>query len=145
MCLRIFFFFSLSFLRKSVEKKKKKKKKKKKNIEDDRLSLRFVFFEEREKSTRVLGPSRPALRDVVDVDVVVPGSEKLLDFSQPFEVTVLDAVVNAFYSPGGNPQLRAEAEQIMKQMQEHEHSWTRVDGILEHSKSANTKFSLYKY
>jgi hypothetical protein len=70
-----------------------------------------------------------------------PGSETLLDFAQPFDVTVLDAVVNAFYSPGGNPQLRAEAEQIMKQMQEHEHSWTRVDGILEHSKSANTKFS----
>lgn len=69
-----------------------------------------------------------------------PGSETLLDFAQPFDVTVLDAVVNAFYSPGGNPQLRAEAEQIMKQMQEHEHSWTRVDGILEHSKSANTKF-----
>ena len=30
-----------------------------------------------------------------------PGSETLLDFVQPFDVTVLDAVVNAFYSPGG--------------------------------------------
>ena len=74
MCLEDFLlFFSLSpFLRKKSVEKKKKKKKKKKNIEDDRLSLRFVFFRrEGEKSTRVLGPSRPALRDVVDVDVVV--------------------------------------------------------------------------
>ena len=32
-----------------------------------------------------------------------PGAEKLLDFSQPFDVGMLDQIVNAFYTPGGDP------------------------------------------
>jgi exportin-1 len=35
---------------------------------------------------------------------------------------------------------RAEAEKILQSLQEHEQTWTRVDGILETSKNANTKF-----
>lgn len=64
----------------------------------------------------------------------------MLDFNEPFNCELLDQIVNAFYQPNGNQRLRQEAEQIMKQMQENEHMWTRVDGILEHSKSTNTKF-----
>jgi len=31
------------------------------------------------------------------------GAEKLLDFNQPFDVPLLDQIVNAFYAPGGDP------------------------------------------
>ena len=32
-----------------------------------------------------------------------PGAERLLDFSQEFDVGMLDTVVGAFYTPGGDP------------------------------------------
>ena len=35
---------------------------------------------------------------------------------------------------------RADAEEIMKKLQEHNDMWTRADAILEQSQSANTKF-----
>lgn len=31
------------------------------------------------------------------------GAEKLLDFAQPFDVGMLDQIVTAFYTPGGDP------------------------------------------
>ena len=31
------------------------------------------------------------------------GAEKLLDYNQPFDVPLLDQIVNAFYAPGGDP------------------------------------------
>ena len=35
---------------------------------------------------------------------------------------------------------RVAAEAVLKKLQEHPEAWTRVDAILEHSKSQQTKF-----
>ena len=32
-----------------------------------------------------------------------PGAEKLLDFSGPFDVPMLDQIIAAFYTPGADP------------------------------------------
>ena len=32
-----------------------------------------------------------------------PGAEKLLDFSGPFDVPMLDQIIGAFYTPGADP------------------------------------------
>lgn len=64
---------------------------------------------------------------------------KLLDFSAPLDVALLDSTVNAFYGAGSN-QERMAAEAVLKAVQEHPEAWTRVDAILEHSKNQQTKF-----
>lgn len=69
-----------------------------------------------------------------------PGAEKLLDFSGPFDVPMLDQIIAAFYTPGADPTMRSEAEKVMTSLQEHELMWTRADAILEQSQNPNTKF-----
>jgi hypothetical protein len=64
--------------------------------------------------------------------------QKLLDFSQPFDVAALDQVVQCMNDPK-SPHQRV-ANQIMVALQEHQDSWTRASDILEQSNSVQTKF-----
>ncbi|RLN65002.1 hypothetical protein BBJ28_00010896 [Nothophytophthora sp. Chile5] len=64
--------------------------------------------------------------------------QKLLDFSQPFDVAALDQVVQCMNDPK-SPHQRV-ANQIMVALQEHQDSWTRASDILEQSSSVQTKF-----
>ncbi|KAJ7518088.1 hypothetical protein O6H91_21G054800 [Diphasiastrum complanatum] len=66
-------------------------------------------------------------------------AEKLLDFSQPFDVALLDATIAAFYGTGSKDE-RAAAERILRQLQEHPETWTRVVTILQNSQNLNSKF-----
>lgn len=66
-------------------------------------------------------------------------AEALLDFSQPFNVSLLDSTVNAFYR-SADPTERATAEAALKQLSEHPDAWTRVDAILEGAQDADTKY-----
>ena len=61
--------------------------------------------------------------------------EKLLDFSQPLDVALLDQAVDEFF--GGRA--RKEIQEVLVKLQEHPDSWLRVDTILEQSSSPNTK------
>lgn len=64
--------------------------------------------------------------------------QKLLDFSHPFDVSLLDQVVTCMNDPK-SPHQRI-ANQIMVALQEHQDSWTRASDILEQSKSPQTKY-----
>ncbi|KAL3682847.1 hypothetical protein R1sor_000869 [Riccia sorocarpa] len=66
-------------------------------------------------------------------------AEKLLDFTQPFDVGLLDATIAAFYGTGSKDE-RAAAERILRQLQEHPDTWTRVVTILQNSGNLNSKF-----
>ncbi|KAK9862358.1 hypothetical protein WJX84_007629 [Apatococcus fuscideae] len=66
-------------------------------------------------------------------------SQRLLDFSQPIDVPLLDATVTAFYG-AGSPAERSAAEDVLKRLQTHPEAWMRVDAILEASKTQQTKF-----
>jgi hypothetical protein len=63
---------------------------------------------------------------------------RLLDFSQPIDVPLLDSVVTAFF--GGAGAQRDEAQKVLTQFQQHPDSWSRVDSILEYSQNPNTKY-----
>ena len=63
---------------------------------------------------------------------------KLLDFSQPFDVALLDQVVVAMNDPANSQ--RQVANQIMVALQEHQESWNKVCDILEQSTNPATKF-----
>lgn len=64
--------------------------------------------------------------------------QRLLDFSQPFDVAALDQVVASMNDPH-SPHQRV-ANEIMVALQNHQDSWTRVSDILEKSNSPLTKF-----
>eukprot|EP00897_Mesotaenium_endlicherianum_P006313 jgi/Mesen1/570/ME000107S10809 len=66
-------------------------------------------------------------------------AQKLLEFSQPLDVTLLDATVSAFYGTGSSDE-RAAAERILRALQEHPDTWTRVVPILQESQNLNSKF-----
>lgn len=70
---------------------------------------------------------------------MVDTAATLLDLSKPVDVPLLEATVGAFYGSGSNDQ-RVAAERVLQQFQQHELAWTKVDTILEHSKSEQTKF-----
>ncbi|KAJ1985367.1 Karyopherin transporter [Dimargaris verticillata] len=64
--------------------------------------------------------------------------EEVLDFSRELNISLLDRVVDAFFTgTGPNSQ---QAQQILTQFQEHPDAWTRVDAILTNSASLQTKF-----
>lgn len=67
------------------------------------------------------------------------GAERLLDFSQPFDVPLLDATVAAFYGTGA-PEERNAAELLLNRLKEHPDMWMRVNNVLESSTNANSKF-----
>ncbi|KAI9334595.1 CRM1 C terminal-domain-containing protein [Obelidium mucronatum] len=64
--------------------------------------------------------------------------DAILDFSREFDVSLLDRVVQTFYSSTGAEQ--ATAEKVLSQFQAHPDSWKQVDGILEKSSLLQTKF-----
>ncbi|KIY72622.1 hypothetical protein CYLTODRAFT_367384 [Cylindrobasidium torrendii FP15055 ss-10] len=64
--------------------------------------------------------------------------DALLDFSQDFDVGLLDRIVQTFYA-GGGPDLTA-AQAVLTQFQEHPDAWARVPLILEASSIPQSKF-----
>lgn len=64
--------------------------------------------------------------------------QKLLDFSQPFDVGALEQVVSHMNNPK-SPHQRV-ANQIMMALQEHQDAWTRASDILEQSSNPQTQF-----
>uniref|UniRef100_A0A7S0M413 Exportin-1 n=1 Tax=Cryptomonas curvata TaxID=233186 RepID=A0A7S0M413_9CRYP len=65
--------------------------------------------------------------------------DRLLDFSQPFDVALLDQVVMAMYQSRDDAQ-RRQINAFMTAFQEHPQSWTRVDTILETTQCEQSKF-----
>lgn len=70
---------------------------------------------------------------------MVDAAAKLLDFTQPLDVNLLDLTLNQFYGSVGSNEQRTAAEAALRQFQEHPEAWTRVDTILEHSKFQHSK------
>lgn len=66
-------------------------------------------------------------------------AEKLLNLSQPIDVSVLDATVAAFYGTGSKEE-RAAAERILRELQNNPDTWLQVVSILRNSLNLNTKF-----
>jgi len=58
---------------------------------------------------------------------------QILDFSKPLNIELLDQAVDAFYK--GN----VELQQVLVQFQQHPQAWTRVDKILDKSRSMQCK------
>jgi len=65
--------------------------------------------------------------------------ERILDFSVPLDVGLLDQITFALYQ-GKDPQEKALAQQVLTQFKEHAEAWSKVDQILEQSQSQATKF-----
>lgn len=63
---------------------------------------------------------------------------RLLDFSQPFEVQMLDVVVQAMNDPQHHE--RKVANEIMVALQSHQDAWNKVCDILEQSANPSTRF-----
>lgn len=76
---------------------------------------------------------------VAPTSAVEAAAQRLLDFSIEYDVDLLDSTVAAFFGSRSNEE-RVGAEAVLKRLQEHPDSWTRVDAILERSKSQQTKF-----
>lgn len=68
----------------------------------------------------------------------VEEANKLLDFSQKLDITLLDNIVGCLYTSQGE-QLRL-AQEILTTLKEHPDAWTRVDSILEFSQNQQTKY-----
>eukprot|EP00850_Spirogloea_muscicola_P001269 SM000004S15139 [mRNA] locus=s4:1467240:1477373:- [translate_table: standard] len=66
-------------------------------------------------------------------------AERLLDFSQPLDVALLDSTIDAFYGTGSKDE-RAAAERVLRALQEHPETWTRVVSVLQTSRNQNSKF-----
>ncbi|KAI8639457.1 nuclear export factor CRM1 [Parasitella parasitica] len=62
----------------------------------------------------------------------------ILDFQKELDVNSLDKVVETMFLGSGNNQVLAA--QVLAEFQAHDEAWTRVDSILEKSKSSQTKF-----
>ncbi|CAI5490079.1 unnamed protein product [Closterium sp. Naga37s-1] len=66
-------------------------------------------------------------------------AHQLLDFAIPLDIALLDATIAALYSTD-NKEERASAERVLRALQEHPDTWTRVVAILQTSQNVNTKF-----
>ncbi|KAF7371257.1 hypothetical protein MSAN_00761500 [Mycena sanguinolenta] len=64
--------------------------------------------------------------------------QALLDFSRPFDVSLMDKVAMAFYTGVGQEQQMAQL--ALTQFEEHPESWTRVPDILEKAAFPQSKF-----
>ncbi|GAX79005.1 hypothetical protein CEUSTIGMA_g6445.t1 [Chlamydomonas eustigma] len=69
---------------------------------------------------------------------VASASSKLLDFSAPVDVKLLDFIVNTSSEAAGEQ--RQQAEQVLLKYQEHPQAWQQVDTILSQSQSQGTKY-----
>ncbi|EFC47202.1 exportin-1 [Naegleria gruberi] len=66
--------------------------------------------------------------------------EALLDFNAPFNVSLLDQIIDCLYSSRGNIQEIQMAQKVLSQFKDDPNSWTRVKQILETSNNQNSKF-----
>eukprot|EP00887_Chlorella_sp_A99_P002494 scaffold10.g2494.t1 len=71
--------------------------------------------------------------------VLDASATRILDPANSAGVQELENVVNVFFS-STDSSTRGAAEAVLKKVQEHPDAWTRVDAILEQSKSQQTKF-----
>ena len=65
--------------------------------------------------------------------------ERILDFSQELDVSVLDQVVQVMYTSSGAQQ--QEAQRTLTQFQENPDAWQRVPAILETATNIQSKVS----
>ncbi|KAM9838314.1 exportin-1-like [Aulostomus maculatus] len=63
---------------------------------------------------------------------------KLLDFSQHFDINLLDNVIDAMYHHTGV--LQQVAQEVLTNLVDHPHAWTQVNVILERSMYLETKY-----
>lgn len=66
--------------------------------------------------------------------------ETLLDFSKELDINLLDRVVGTFYDSGSSSVERKQAEEVLKQFQDHPDSWLRVAPILQGAQHSQSKF-----
>ncbi|KAK2964914.1 putative exportin 1B [Blattamonas nauphoetae] len=64
--------------------------------------------------------------------------ERLLDFSQPFDVSLFDDVVGSLFH-GPDPQARGQANHVLTQFQEHDHAWIHSPAIIDNSSRIESK------
>ncbi len=64
--------------------------------------------------------------------------QRLQDFSQEFDVALLDNVVTAAYDPI-NPQ-RSDANKVLMALKDNPDLWTKADGILERANNPHSRF-----
>jgi len=64
--------------------------------------------------------------------------DRVLDFSVPLDVNLLDSVVETFYNGSGQPRL--EAQRVVQQFTQDPRAWRTADNILTNSRSQSTKF-----
>ena len=67
-------------------------------------------------------------------------AQTLLNFDgqTPFDVNILDAVINTMYRGQGDAQ--RQASEVLNVLRDHPDAWTKVDSILEFSKCQETKY-----
>ncbi|CAH2055233.1 unnamed protein product [Thlaspi arvense] len=66
-------------------------------------------------------------------------AEKLRDLSQPIDVVLLDATVEAFYATGSKEE-RASADNILRDLKANPDTWLQVVHILQSTRSTHTKY-----
>jgi exportin-1 len=69
---------------------------------------------------------------------VASTASKLLDFSSPVDVPLLERVVDAASQAAGSE--RQQAEQILLKYQESPQAWQQVDAILSSASKQGTKY-----
>ena len=62
----------------------------------------------------------------------------LLDFSKPFDITLLEQIVVIAFD-AAHP-MRSKANEFLVKMKEHPDMWKRADAILENAKEPYCKF-----
>lgn len=65
--------------------------------------------------------------------------DQLLDFSKDIDIDLLDRIVSVFFSGTSGSAERSEADNVLKQFQDHPDSWTRAPKILQESKNPQSK------
>ncbi|KAM9840764.1 exportin-1-like [Aulostomus maculatus] len=65
-------------------------------------------------------------------------ASKLLDFSQPLDINLLENVINTMHH-GTGPQQQA-AQELLNNLKDHPDAWTKVDKILQSSRNTQAKY-----
>ncbi|KAM9859239.1 exportin-1-like [Aulostomus maculatus] len=65
-------------------------------------------------------------------------ASKLLDFSQPLDINLLENVINTMHHGTGSQQ--QVAHELLNNLKDHPDAWTKVDKILQRSKDIQTKY-----
>mmetsp|Transcript_26423 Transcript_26423/g.43268 ORF Transcript_26423/g.43268 Transcript_26423/m.43268 type:complete len:1071 (-) Transcript_26423:573-3785(-) len=65
--------------------------------------------------------------------------DKILNFAEALDVGLLDQVIDTLFR-ASSEQERANSQNVLTQLKDHPDAWTRVDTILEYSRSSATKF-----